>query len=137
MGSTVHPIIEQTHLDHANRHINAALARLDWLEGVLLEHQRNGLDPGLADSLLHNMRVSLCLMIRHRLSVRRSLAQAGRLGPLPSAHFASPGAAPPAEQPNLRRAGDRSSRRPVAPAGVGRAKAYEIATLFSGPSLAG
>jgi hypothetical protein len=81
----MHQAIEQTHLERANCHIQAALARLAWLEGVL-ERQFGGLDAGLAESLMRNMRVSLCIMIRHRLSIRRKMAQRGLLAPFPSAH---------------------------------------------------
>jgi hypothetical protein len=67
-------------LEEANRYIEAALARLDWLEGVILNARPDCLDASLAESLLHNMRASLCLMIRHRVSIRRTLAQAEAAG---------------------------------------------------------
>lgn len=73
--SVVPQTVEQTHLETANRHIEAALDRLAWLEGVLLEQQRQGIDASVTESLMHNMKLSLCTMIRHRLSIRRNLAQ--------------------------------------------------------------
>src|SRR5262249_13553974 len=80
--SVVHQTPEQTHLEQANGHIEAALARLDWLEGVLGDWRRNGLDANLAESLMHNMKSSLCIMIQYRLSIRRRMAQAGLLAPV-------------------------------------------------------
>ena len=68
--------IAQAHLEQANRHIEAAQARLAWLEEVILDERGRGLDTSLAEALMHNMMAALCMMVRHRLSIRRSLAQA-------------------------------------------------------------
>jgi hypothetical protein len=46
-----------------------------------------GLDTSLAEALMHNMMATLCMMVRHRLSIRRSLAQAQASGR--SAHRAA------------------------------------------------
>jgi hypothetical protein len=76
--------IAQAHLEQADRHIEAAQARLAWLEVVILDRQGMGLDTSLAEALMHNMMATLCMMVRHRLSIRRSLAQAqasGAAGP--------------------------------------------------------
>ena len=72
--------IAQAHLEQANRHIEAAQARLAWLEEVILDEQDRGLDTSLAEALMHNMMATLCMMVRHRLSIRRSLAQAQASG---------------------------------------------------------
>jgi hypothetical protein len=69
--------IDQTHLEEANRHIEAAFARLARLEGLVCDRPPTGFDAELAESLMRNMRISLCIMIRHRLAIRRTLAQAG------------------------------------------------------------
>jgi hypothetical protein len=72
--------IAQAHLEQAGRHIEAAQARLAWLEEVILDEQGRGLDTSLAETLMHNVMATLCMMVRHRLSIRRSLAQAQASG---------------------------------------------------------
>jgi hypothetical protein len=67
---------QQAHLERANRHIEAAMARTAWLEEILLSQPQGSIEATLAEGLMHNMRVCLCLMVRYRLSVRRSLSQA-------------------------------------------------------------
>lgn len=73
---SVQRMIEQARLEEATGRIEAAQARLARVEEMVLDQRAKGHDTGLADSLLRSMRTALCLMVRHRLSIRRTLAPA-------------------------------------------------------------
>jgi hypothetical protein len=101
--------VARAHLEEANRHIEAAQAGLARLEEVILDKQGRGLDTSLAEALMHNMKATLCMMIRHRLSIRRSLAQAR----------ASDAAEPPGQESQIAPAASASSSAPDAMCAAG------------------